>query len=297
MSKETALASLTASIPTAPTGTATIPASPEGAIAPAPKAELDSTRLNHLMKKESELVKQREAYKKEFESFQAEKEKMKEIQTKLNQFEEMKVKDPIKALKLMGFSEADLINFLSGEEDKSTPEEKATKIAQTEIAKFKEEQAKKEQEQVEKRNSELITQFKSDINKTITSDPIKYEFCNHYGAVAEELIYDTVNEVLKESGELITTKEAAELVEEYYEESYKAMNTLKKVSATAAPTTEQQLEQKKEEAKDKFLKPQPAKTLTNKTTATVASTTVFKKETPSEKKARLIQKLYNLGKQ
>lgn len=257
---------------------------------------MESTRFAHLAKKEAELVKQRAEFKKEQETLTSEREKMKEIHQKLQQFEDMRVKDPVAALKLAGFSETDLFNFIAQAEDKSTPEEKAVRAAQAEIKKFQDEQAKKEKDAEEKRNAEAIDKFRKDISGHVASDKDKYEYCNYNGPLAEELIYETVAAVLEDSKELISVQEAAEMVESFYEEQDKAMATLKKrqpkVEATPAP-----------EAKEEPLKSQvaarpttPSKTLSSKTTATVGSTTIPRKETPQEKRDCLIQKLGSLGK-
>lgn len=254
-----------------------------------PPKELDSTKLTHLIKKETELVKQREAFKKEQEAFTAEKEKLKEIQAKLTQFEELRKKDPLQALKLLEFSEADLINFMAGEDSQLTPEEKALKATRAEIDKFKKEQEERELQSQKQKNEQIITQFKSDITKHVTSDKDTYEFINHHGETAQELIYDTINQVYGDTGELITIKEAADMVESFYEESFKSLASLKKVKPKTDTPPEEGAEVKKDEKKE-TINPTPSKTLTNKTTATSASTTVIKRETPSEKKERLIRK-------
>ena len=287
MSKETALGMIPASAPVAPPPVAPI----EGvSTQPSPETpkELDSTRLSSLMKKEAEIVKEREALKKEREANLTEKEKIKAIQENLSNFEQMKAKDPMAALKLLGFSEKDLMNFISAEKENISPEEIASRTVKNELDKYKEEQARKEQELTLKRNEQILTQFKSDITKAVTADPDKYEFINHNGAAAEELIYETVNNVLQDSGELISIQEAAEMVEGYYEEMYKNMSNLKKVKPKEEVATEA--------PKDEPLKPQvsprpsPAKTLTSKETATTASTTIYKRESSDEKKQRLIKK-------
>lgn len=295
MSKESATAMLNASIP-APTEGATLGGNPGLQPVPeAPKQEaLESTRFAHLAKKEVELQKQRESFKKEQESLTQEREKMKAIHKKLQDFDEMKLKDPVAALKLAGFTETDLFNFIAAAEDNSTPEQKATKAAQAEINKFKEEQSKKEQEAQTKRNTEVLDSFRKDIQKQIASDKDKYEYCNYNGPLAEELIYETVAAVLEESKEVISVQEAAEMVESYYEEQDKAMSNLKK----RKPKEPETVIQPQDEPLRAQVSPRPStpsKTLSSKTTASVAST-VTRKETHAEKRQRLIETLGNLGK-
>lgn len=257
--------------------------------------ELDSTRFAQLAKKESALQKEREQFKLEKEANAQEKEKMKQIHKKLQDFEDMKGKDPVAALKLAGFSETDLFNFMAQAEDKSTPEEKAAKAAQTEIQKFRDEESKKVTLEQERRNTEALEQFQRDINTHITSDKDRYEYCNYHGQLAEELIKETVAAVLDESGgkDLITVEQAADMVEGYYEEQDKSMSTLKKRQPKVADIPASV----KEEPLKAQVSARPAsKGLSSKATATVSSTTIPRKESASEKRNRLIQKLGSMGK-
>jgi hypothetical protein len=296
MSKEAALAQLTP----APAAEASPGLAPAAETIEMPKAPvpLESTRINQLLKKETELQRQREMVKKDQKALAAEKEQWKDLQSTLQQFRDMKQKDPVAALKLAGFSEQDLMAFAGHTADQSTPEQKAAKAAQAEIKKFQDEQAAKEVKVTTERNTQVLAQFRTDIDRTIQGDKTKYEYCNYNGVLARELIYDTVAAVLAESGEIIPISEAAEMVETYYEDTDKAMAAIKKrqarMEASAAP-----------KATEAVLEAAPTRTsvkatLSSKTTATsaplVAAASVPKKETASQKRERLIQKLGNLGK-
>jgi hypothetical protein len=308
MSKATALTMLTnttAPAPSTPPVTATnggapgLQAIPDGQtpVTEAPK-ELESTRFAHLAKKEAELVKQRETFKKEQEEIKAEREKMREIHKKLQDFEELKAKDKLAALRLAGFTDNDIFEMFAQQEDTRSPEEKAAQAAQTEINKFKDEQKKAQDEAQQARNTQVINNFKKDITVAISSDKDKYEYCNHFGPEAEDLIYETVTKILSDEGELITIQEAADMIESFYENQDKSMATLKKRQPKVeAPATEVQPAATAPEVKQVQAPVRPAsKTLSSKTTATVASTTVTRRETPAEKRARLVAKLSNLGK-
>ena len=302
MSKEAAMSALQATIPTqtsTPGGSPGLQPDPAAAGGTPTKAEMDSTRFAHIAKKEAELVKQRDTFKKEHETFLQEKEKMREIQKQLNDFNETKAKDPVAAMKLLGFSETDLFNFLAAQEDNIPPEERAAKAAQSEIQKFRDEQAAKEQEAINKRNDSVVSQFKQDISKTVLSDKDKYEYCNYNGPLAEELIYETVAQVyeldLKTNPDAlpITAQEAADMVESYYEEEDKAMSILKKRQPKPSEEVKEPVKADPTPAANAYK--QPPKTLSSKTAATVAST-ITRKETHAEKRARLANKLANLGK-
>lgn len=211
---------------------------PEVLKEPGKPSELDSTRFAQLAKKEAALVRERELYKKERDAFkaeQAEVEKYRKAWEMVKEIEAQQKTDPIAALKRAGFSETDLMNFLAQTEDTSTPEEKVVKLAKKEIDNFKTEQAQEAErrakeaadaQQVE--NDKAIAKFKLDIGSEIKKDLEKFEYCNYYGKQAEELIFETISAVLNDDKEMISIDEAAKLVEDYYEEQDKAMNTLKK---------------------------------------------------------------------
>ncbi len=306
MSKESALAQLVASPVTPkaiPNGVLHPPSEIVEGVVSEPVAEpqkLDSTRFAHLAKKEAELVKQREAYKQERLKFEQEREPLVAAQKRLQEFEELKQKDALAAMKLAGFTDTDILNYFASLEDTSTPEEKAARAAQAEIKKFQDEQAKQKSEQEAQLNQKALDQFKSDIQKQLSSDLEKYEYCNFHGPLAEDLIYETVAAVLEESKELISVQEAADLVENYYEEQDKAMSTIKKRTPAEAVAHAKEQIKEVEQLRAEVSPGQPgrsqAKTLSSRATATSNAAIPNRKETPSEKRERLIQKLANLGK-
>ena len=300
MSREQAMQMLQATIPTGgAAGALTAPVlssvppqtqvdTPAEASQPKP-SELESTRFSQLAKKESELQRQRELLKKEQTQFMTESQKLAEMQKQFNTFTELKSKDPVAALKQLGFSETDLFNFIADQQDNSTPEEKAAKAAQAEIQKFTDAQAKKEADLLAKRNAEVLQEFRQKITTTIANDPDKYEYCNYHGPLAEELIYETVAAVLESDKVVISVEEAAQMVEQYYEDQDESMKTLKKrqPKAETAPAVAPEAPLKPQVSP----KPMPSRTLSSKTGASVASTVAKPlNETPDQKKARLISK-------
>jgi len=254
--------------------------------------ELESTRFTLLAKKEAELVKQREEFKKEREAILAEREKFKPLHEKLAKFEELKKNNPIEAIKMLEFSDEDFINFMATREDNSSPEEKAAKAAQKEIERFQNEMRERELKAQEESNNKIITEFKQSISSAFKSDPDKFELSNMVGVQAEELAYDFTAECVKLGMDAPTAQEAAEYVEQYYEEYFKSAMKSKKL------TPKEAVEQAKEQAAQiDQIKPEVSprpKTLSSKATATVAST-VTRKESPTEKRERLIRKLASGG--
>lgn len=283
MSHESALALATGQSPTPPPVTEQSPG-----LAAVAEPTLDSTRFANLARKETEIVKQREAMKTREAELKAMEERLKPIEAKWKEFEDLKAKDQVAAMKMAGFSDTDLINFLAAHEDKSTPEEKAAKAAQSEIQKFKDEQAKIAKDNADKQNTQVIDRFKKDITAFVASDKDKYEYLNHHGALAEELIFEYVSQVHEDSNEIISLQEAADAIEAFYEESDQAMSSLKK----RQPKVE--VVETKDEPLKAEVSPRPSKTLSNRTVASAAAT-IPRNETPSQKRERLIEKLRNGG--
>lgn len=300
MSKESALAkaqstttpSVAAPAPVAPTKPTEIPvaAAPTPAATPEPvKPSTNDERLAHFAKKEAALQKERETIKAEKASMAAERAKYEDVGKKYKEFETMKEKDPIAAMRHAGFTDTDIFNFyVKAQEDqklKETPEGKATAAALAEVQKLKDELKTKEDTQKAAQDAATIRRFQGKISNTVTTNKEKYEYCNYYGAEAEQLIFATVEEVLKDTGEVLSPQEASDMVEKFYEDRDKSMGSIKKRSGPVSAAPEP-------------VAPEPAKpmskTLTNKVAPTVASSAP-KKETQTEKRERLIKQIQEGG--
>jgi hypothetical protein len=263
-----------------------------------PKDGVDSERFAHLAKKEAAIQKDREALKAEREAIAAAKAKYDEVEKTYRNFEEMKTKDPIQAMKLAGFSDTDIFNFYAkAQEDaklKDTPEAKAAdsaaKAAKAVVDEFEKKQSDAQAVAKAKTDAAVINRFKGSISQTITSNKDKYEFCNFHGPAAEVLIYETVEACFKEDRKdnpnalPISAQEAADLVEKYYEDQDKAQAALKKRGGQVAPAP----------VEEKVANQTTSRTLTNKVGPTVIST-IPKKETREEKRERLINNIKEHG--
>jgi hypothetical protein len=241
-----------------------------------------------LAKKEVALQKQRDELKAKEEAVAKRQAELETIASKFKGFEDLRQKDPIAAMKLAGFSDTDIFNFYAKAQEeqkaKDTPEAKAAAAAQAEIDKFRKEQADREAQQKATADAQTIQQFKTRINQTISKDKEKFELCNFNGPSAEALIYETVEAYYKENNEVLTPLEAAEMVEQYYEDQAKAMAGLKKLGAkpTEPPPAQQ------------TPPPPPSKTLTNKVAPTVSSS-IPVRETREQKRERLINEIKTNG--
>lgn len=264
------------------------PAVENGGAVPQPMV---STQLSHLAKKEAKLLADREAFKKEQEEFKDLKTKTEAIFKKNEEFETTRKTDPVKAMKELGFSEKEIVDFLSQEEPKLSTEE----VVQAELKKFKEEETKKLVEAQKANDQVLVTKFKTQLNSTIKLDPDKYEFCNFYGPVAEDIMFEIAVQEAKQ-GIVPNPKSIANDVEEFYMQEFNQVKKLKKLT----PKEEVILEAPKVERTrtvhppQDALKPKPT-TLTNKITATSAAIAkpVGRAETREEKRARIEQMLRN----
>lgn len=247
------------------------------------KEQLESTKFAQLSKREQAIVNEREALKKEREALEGEKNKVKEELSQFEQFKILKSKDPVAALKKLGFSESDIINFMAdaGEAPKEkTPAEIATEAAQAEIAKARKEDAEKAAKTQIEYEERVVSQFKGDLSTHLKTNTEKLPFCAHREAEAEAKAFETVNQVLKDTGEMISIEQAFQMAEDYYKEDFEALQKKRN------PSPESPEEPVKEEPVKSSTAPARPKTLTNAATATVAST-VSKKETREEKRARL----------
>lgn len=300
MSKETAMAALTGTTPLdVPRETIQTDQSPGLAVVDAPK-ELDSSRFANLAKKEAKVVADREAYKAERAQFEAEREKLREVQKQISDFEALRKADPVSALKGIGFTETDIFNFLSASEKKElTPEEQAKKVAQEVVDNY----AKTEQEKQEKargeRDAKIIEKFKGDITAQLKAGSEKYWRLAKQGEVGEYLIYQSIQneaENMKEGDTLSSIEEVMQQLEDQYKWEYEQMLAEeKKRSPQAQVAVDQAVENNKvDEVAAKAVVQKP-KTITSNATATIASTTVKKKETSSEKRERLMNILRNGG--
>lgn len=263
------------------------------------KAVLDSDRFAILAKQEAKRVREMDEFKKEKVAFEEERSKLRGYVDKINAFEEKRKSDPVAALKDIGFSETEVFNFLAAQEKKeATPEEVARAVAEEQIKNFKDEQAKIAQDAQKARDQGLVKNYQTQISSTIKSSPDKYEYANFYGPVAEELAMEFAKKNIEINGELLTPDEIAQAIEDYYEESDKAMSNLKKrqpkieAQSTQGQTNAPERTRTLAKPMSNATPPAPAKTLTNKSTATVAST-ITRRETYEQKKERLISALKN----
>jgi hypothetical protein len=246
----------------------------------------------HIAKKEAEIVKERLELKKQ-------KEEASIVLQKQKEFEELKVKDPVAAMRMMGFSETDIFNYMAAQEKPElTPEEKvalaAKEATEASLTEWEKKQADAEQAKRDASDKSIIAEFKTEITNTIEADKVKYAHCAHNGPVAEQMIYNLAVQISKESNgtDTISKLELMDLVEEQlkyeYEEAKKVFEAKKEEVEPVAKTPERTRTITPGTPADPQ-KPTITKTrtLSNAATASVASTVVRRNETREQKKERL----------
>lgn len=256
---------------------------------PAVKQVLESDRHAALAKKEAKLQREREQAKKEIEE-------AKLVLKRISDFEEKRKVDPVAALKDAGWTDTEIFNmFTQATADKKepTPEDLVRQVAQEELGKYKDEQSKLQAEVEKTRNQSLLSSYTNQIAEAFKADPDKFELSNHYEARAREDALFVATEAIKDGGEPLAPKDVAEIVEAMYEGELEKLKTLKKMRAEQASDPANQV--KTEPVRTRTLSPQvgavtESKTLTNKTTATIASR-IARNETREQKRERLMDVL------
>lgn len=321
MSKETAMAMAIGSPDPIPANAPVIGSPlPQAPISEAPK-ELESARFAAQARKEAEFVKRQQSLRMEQEKFEAEKKDIlarrksyDEVMARANQFEETRKTDPVAALKLIGFSDTDIFNFLASQEKKdATPAETAAEVAKKvaeemvdqKLSAKDKEQAEKEKKTQADEDTRLLGEFKTGLGDFIESNKEKYEYCAHYGPAALDLAYRTTLQIVQDSkGEDIPTyDEVIAMVEELYEEEAKDIMALKKnqPKVEAAPVEDRQVPERSRTvttpAGHTPIAPPIQKTrpLTNAARPTAAAASRPVNETREQKKARLSEALRRGG--
>lgn len=265
---------------------------------PAKTEDETPTRFASIAKKEAKLVKDRETYKQEFDTYKKERElweseykpKVEDFVGRFAKFEELKKTNVVEAIRVLGLDDTEVFNLMAAQSEKKelTPQE----IVAAEMKKRDDAAAEERKKQQLEHDERVINGFKSNISKVVQDNKEKFEYCSHYGAVAESVIFNLVNETFTATKEVLTPQEAAEIVEEYYENEFKLLSTsIKKLKPKVTETPKEEATQNKQEAS-----PAPgSKTITPKLTPTIP-TGVPKTETRAEKKERLANILRNGGK-
>lgn len=303
MSKEAALAFATGSPVPVPANPSIIGTPPPAA---PPPVDMESARFAAHAKKEADLVKRQQLHKAELEDFQKRKTQVDDILKRRDQFEDTRKKDPVEALKLIGFSEQEIFNFLAAQEKKElTPQEiaqtEAQKAAKEEADKLRKELADEKAKNIASNDQALLGEYRSGLAQTVEANKEKFEYCAHYGPIAVDLAYRTVLQVVEDSKgtDIPTPEEAMQMIEDMYEEEDKALMSLKKRQSHSGIS---EVPAKPSQERSRVVSTPPGSTappppivrtrpLSNAARPTTAAATRTIKETPAQKRERLIAAL------
>jgi hypothetical protein len=230
--------------PQAPTPPAADAPAVETPAAPAPAQPQVSPQFQALAKKEQAIVKRQQELKRM-------EEELKGKESQVKSWEEKKARaklSPLEALQELGLSYEEITQFILN--DKKPTPDMEVKSVREELQKMREEQeerARQEREsqesQTKEQQAQQVEQYKVDLGDYIQANAEKYELLAKEGQDAVELVYDTIytdwqQKLAKynEAGrvgrppKVISTEEAAQLVEGYYEDKIETLMGTKKFS-------------------------------------------------------------------
>lgn len=264
-------------------------------------ATLDSDRFAKLAAREARLVKERETFKSEAQKVQEDKAKIEEVRRQVETFEHLKKTDPIKAFESLGFTQSDFVNWVADKNTEPTPAQLAQNAAQEEIKKYQQEVSKREEETKAKKDAENIASYSKALGEKVKTESDKYKFISYYEEAGVDQLIENIGVYIKDNPELSLVeieKMAKDDLEEFYKDRYEDMGKkiAPKVEAAAVPAKDEPLKpqvsprstQRTRTLSDKTVLPAQKRipSLPSQATATASSVST-KRETPSEKRARL----------
>jgi len=312
MSKESALRLATGN-PTVTPNPSLVPSNPPAAAAAATTAEVvaeppagatttdkpvtqpKDDKLSIIIKKEAEIFKAREAIKKQQADLATKEKQYNEVIKRVQDFEDLAKKDKVSALKMLGWSDTDIVNIMNTEPTKPTAEEIAARIAEEKINSFKAEMTEKEKKAAAERDTQLVSNFKNELADTLKKDAEKYKFAAHRGKEAELQAMAIIEQNLKLTNgeELISIEEALQMTNDLFKQDYESARKLFDEPA-AAPVEPPRKEMTGKPPVSNIPAPKP-KTLTNAVSATATSTPITMNETRAQKRERLIEAIKTHG--
>lgn len=162
---------------------------------------------------------------------------LKEREAKLADFESIKQKatsNPLEALKILGISYEQITEFiLNGQ--KPTPDLQVSAVKQEIDALRKERELEKEaaKKAQEEEHSRTMEQFRAEVGNFIKTNAEQYELTALYNG--ESIVEATIEQHFAATQKVLSIKEAADLVEAYFEDQVKAASQAKKFQAKQEP--------------------------------------------------------------
>lgn len=297
------------------TNVETLPSQTEMSSDPAP-----DKGLSIVIKKEAQLRKERDAFKVEQTKFEATKTEYERVINRIKEFEDVAKRSKSEALKMLGWTDTDLINELNPEPQAPLSREDVERLADEKVKNLEKKQEEARKAETDRLSKEAddrnVSDFKRSISDKLKEDATKYKFASHEGREAELQAFHIIVENLKATtqyaddgsviklGEMMPVDEALQITNDLYREKYESGKKLFDESAHV----------------DAQLSPSPAsvdsprghqagqpptsnaqtaqgrsRTLNNAVTATSTSTPLTVHETREQKKERLANQIRTYG--
>lgn len=249
-------------------------------------AEVSSPRFALLAKKEKALQKDRE----EIKALRAELEKERETFNKaresgsasLDELKRTARENPKKALETLGLTYNEITEFFLNDE-KPTPELREKRLREELTSDFKKELEAREKEAQKKREDEqkeaeekALSEFRNKVFEFIDGHKDEYELINLYDA--HEVVTSTIEQQFEKTNRIMSTKEAADLVEKYLFDKAKSAKKLNPQDAG-----------EKKNADPKARESAPVKSLSNAMTSSAPS--ILPPKTEEDRLRRALAKL------
>lgn len=234
-------------------------------VAPAPEKpkERSSDRFMALARKEAEVFRKAQAVRQQQAEIARQAEEIRAFEAAKKQA----LLNPLDALKQLGLTYEQITEYVLND-NKPTPNAEVMSVRQ-ELEEFKRAQQEEQRRLIEdqrkmqtQEQQQIIEAFREDVKEYVDQHAETYELTTLYGG--HNLVSDVIEEHFKQTGKLMTTPEAAKLVEEHYEDLARKAQATKKFAAT---------QQKVASPQEGSTAPAPklGPTLSNNLTATVAT--------------------------
>jgi len=207
---------------------ASVPEAPQEEATPVEKPRGDITKKFSALAKKEKQLRQREAELKSMEAKLAESNKPQAAPEEVP-LDVLIKNNPLEALKKAGYSLEDILSIMASGD--SMPKEITERQEKDKLqAKIRDLEEKLEnvvptfeKSQAEKEHAQVINTYKSELKTFVAADPDAYELVIANNAY--DTIFDVIDTHYGETGKLLSEKEAADAVENYfYEEAMKLSN-------------------------------------------------------------------------
>lgn len=195
-----------------------------------------SERFAFLAKKEAGIVRQRQELKSQLAALEAQKAELEKLRSEVDGFKSRRgsyKSNPLSLLEDHGMTYKELTDYILNN-NTVTPESQIKslqdKIEQVEKQRLLdlEDAKRRELEQQKNHETQVIADFKNEINRFIKAKSETFELTALYDS--GDLVYDTVEEYFNKTNKVLSIPEACELVEKYLEQQVEKTLKTKKIS-------------------------------------------------------------------